>query len=214
MIGALHNVDTSASGAGDEHDNVKSGSLVFGQDAPNFTASGEQRAAAGAIFDEKDAGAGRDEGARSGVAEDDAESAGVRRQQMHDEQQQHPEGQTAALAAAPETSTAQMEMTENDEQPTSAEPRVAAAAAPHKRRAVAAGTAVETGGKGGKPPAGDNGTWTTVKSRRARRMERARLDGTPSGATRKAAAARAAATWRTAATRRTAAAVIEYYSIE
>ena len=36
-------------------------------------------------------------------------------------------------------------------------------------------------------------------------MERARLDGTPSGATRKAAAARAAAT------RRTAAAILEYY---
>eukprot|EP00966_Prymnesium_polylepis_P265767 6139347-Prymnesium_polylepis.1 len=77
---------------------------------------------------------------------------------MHDAQQQHPEGQTAALAAAHERSTAQMEMTENDEQPTSSEPRVAAAA---KRRAVAAGTAVETGGNGGKLPAGDNGTWTT-----------------------------------------------------
>ena len=77
---------------------------------------------------------------------------------------------------------AQIEMTVHDEQPPWSEPRVAAAAAPHKRRAVAAGTAVETGGQGGKPPAGDNGTWTTVKSRRARRMERARLDGTTSGA--------------------------------
>ena len=93
----------------------------------------------------------------------------------------------------------------DDEQPASAAPRVAAAAAPHKRRAVAAGTAIETGGKGGKLPAGDNGTWTTVTSRRARRLERARLDGTTSGATRKAAAARAAAT------RRTAVAIIEYY---
>jgi hypothetical protein len=61
-----------------------------------------------------------------------------------------------------------------------------------------AGTAVETGGKGGKPPAGDAGTWTTVMSRRVRRLERAR------GAMRKAAVARAAAT------RRTAAAIIEY----
>eukprot|EP00966_Prymnesium_polylepis_P215488 4990435-Prymnesium_polylepis.1 len=36
---------------------------------------------------------------------------------------------------------AQMEMAAYDEQPTSAGPRVAAAAAPHKRQAVAAGTA-------------------------------------------------------------------------
>ena len=52
---------------------------------------------------------------------------------------------------------------------------------------------------------GDEGTWTTVVSRRARRLERARLDGTTSGATRKAAAARAAAT------RRMAAAIIEHF---
>ena len=94
----------------------------------------------------------------------------------------------------------------NDEQLACAEPRVAAAAEPHKRRAVAAGTAVgvAVGVAGGKLPAGDKGTWTTVASRRARRQERARLDGTARGATRKAAAARAAAT------RRTAAAIIEF----
>ena len=58
-----------------------------------------------------------------------------------------------------------------------------------------------TPGVGGKLAAGgeDEGKWTTVLSRRARRQERARLEGTSSGAVRKAAAARAAATWRTAA---------------
>eukprot|EP00966_Prymnesium_polylepis_P174835 4046088-Prymnesium_polylepis.1 len=58
-----------------------------------------------------------------------------------------PGGQTDAPAAAPEPSTTQamelMEMPAHDEQPTSAAPCVAAAAEPHKRRAVAAGTAVE-----------------------------------------------------------------------
>ena len=87
-----------------------------------------------------------------------------------------------------------------------AEPRVAAAAEPHKRRAVLAGTAVEaTVGVGGQPPAGGEGAWTTVLSRRARRLERARPDGTSSGAARRAAAVRAAAT------RRTVAAIIEHY---
>ena len=98
-----------------------------------------------------------------------------------------------------------MAMTACDEHPTSVAPRVAAAAAPHKRQAVAAGTAVGVAvGVGGKPPAGDEG-WKTVLSRRARQQEPVRLDGTTSGATRKAAAARAAAT------RRTAAAILEYY---
>eukprot|EP00966_Prymnesium_polylepis_P152445 3521364-Prymnesium_polylepis.1 len=53
-----------------------------------------------------------------------------------------------------------MEMAELDEQPAGAVPRVAA---PHKRQAVAAGTAVgEAVGNGGKPPADAGGTWTTV----------------------------------------------------
>ena len=101
------------------------------------------------------------------------------------------------------------ELAEYDEQTTGAEPRVAAAAAPHKRQSVAAGAAVGVAvGVGGKPPAGGEGAWTTVLSRRARRqVEKARLDGTSSGAARKAAAARAAATRRTAA-------VIEYYGKE
>eukprot|EP00966_Prymnesium_polylepis_P179819 4163403-Prymnesium_polylepis.1 len=122
LIGARHNVDTSAGGVGDEHNNVKSEPLVFWQGAPNSTAIGEQRAAGVAIFEENEAGAGHDEAGRAGVAEDDAESAGVRRQQLH-EQQQQLEGQTAALAAAPEPSTAQMALMECDEQPASAEPR-------------------------------------------------------------------------------------------
>ena len=56
----------------------------------------------------------------------------------------------------------------------------------------------------GKGPAGGEGKWTTVTSRRARRLEKARPDGTASSAARKAAAARAA-TWR-----RTVAAVVEF----
>ena len=100
-----------------------------------------------------------------------------------------------------------MEMAELDEQLAGAVPRVAVAAAPHKRQAVAAGTAVgEAVGNGGKPPADAGGTWATVISRRARRqVEKARLDGTSSSAARKAAAARAAAT------RRTTAAIIDYF---
>eukprot|EP00966_Prymnesium_polylepis_P051349 1188414-Prymnesium_polylepis.1 len=69
--------------------------------------------------------------------------------------------QAAACAAAPATAEmAQMEMTANDGQPASAEPRVAVAAEPHKRRAVAGGTAVgatvEVGGNGE-----DEDTWST-----------------------------------------------------
>ena len=85
------------------------------------------------------------------------------------------------------------------------EPRAAAAAEPHKRRAVAAGTAVgEAVGVGGKPPADAGGSWTTVMSRRARWQTRAQQGVTTGGAARKAAAARAAAT------RRTAAAILEH----
>eukprot|EP00966_Prymnesium_polylepis_P110945 2566545-Prymnesium_polylepis.1 len=47
--------------------------------------------------------------------------------------------QAAAQAADP--ASKQMELAEHDEQPKSAEPCVAAAAASHKRQAVAAGTA-------------------------------------------------------------------------
>ena len=65
----------------------------------------------------------------------------------------------------------------------------AAAAEPHKRRAVAAVTV-----------AGEaDGTWTTVLPRRARRQERAQPGVTSGSAARKAAAARAAATRRTVA---------------
>ena len=73
----------------------------------------------------------------------------------------------------------------------------------HRRAAQAAGgggtavgAAVETGEKGGKPPAGNAGAWRTVLSRRARRQAKVQLGGTSSGAgaARKAAAARAAAT--------------------
>ena len=94
-------------------------------------------------------------------------------------------------------------------QPVVAEPRVAVAAAPHKRRAVAAGTAVgATVGVGGKLAAGgeDEGKWTMVLSRAAgegaarRHVERRGAQG-GGGAGR-------------AATLRTAAAVIEYYCTE
>ena len=98
-----------------------------------------------------------------------------------------------------------MEHDEHDEQLSRAEPRVAAAAEPHKRRAVAAGTAVGVAvGEGGKPPAGGEGTWTTVTARRALRQARAQLGVSTGSAARKAAAARAAAT------RRTAAAILEH----
>ena len=179
-------------------------------------AAGERHATGDALFDPKDAGAGRDESARAGVARGDTESAGARLRRREQGQGQGLEqGQAAAPAAAPAT-TAEQAMAQTGQeaqeaQPAVAEPRVAVAAAPHKRRAVAAGTAVgATVGVGGKLAAGgeDEGKWTTVLSRRARRQERARLEGTSSGAARKAAAARAAAT------RRTAAAVIEYYGIE
>ena len=115
----------------------------------------------------------------------------------------------AALAAAPEQLMAQtMEQegqTEQGRVQVCMEPRAAAAAEPHKRRAVAAGTAVETVDSGGKTAASGEGAWTTVTPRRARRQARARVDGWTSGAARKAAAARAAAT------RRTVAAVLEHY---
>eukprot|EP00966_Prymnesium_polylepis_P312265 7215498-Prymnesium_polylepis.1 len=56
---------------------------------------------------------------------------------------------------------AQVEHDEHDEQLPCAEPRVAVAAALHKWRAVAAGTAVGVAvGVGGKLPAGDDGRWT------------------------------------------------------
>ena len=102
-----------------------------------------------------------------------------------------------------------MERNEQGEQLRCAEPRAAAAAAPHKRQAVAAGTAVgEAGGEGGKSPAGEaGGSWTTVLSRRARRQERAQLGVSTGSAARKAAAARAAATQRTAA------AILEHYGM-
>ena len=61
------------------------------------------------------------------------------------------------MAAAPSPMAQAMElmaMTACDEHPTSVAPRVAAAAAPHKRQAVAAGTAVGVAvGVGGKTPA-------------------------------------------------------------
>ena len=77
--------------------------------------------------------------------------------------------------------------------------RAAAAATPHKRRAVAAGTAVgEAVGVGGKAVTGDEdeSNWTTALPRRARRQARAPLGGTSSGAARKAAATRACGAWR------------------
>ena len=85
---------------------------------------------------------------------------------------------------------AQVEMVEEDEQTTSAEPRVAAAAVPHKRQAVAAGTAVgATVGVGGNLAAGGEGegTWTTVISRRARRQEQRAMRRNGRGAQRRLA---------------------------
>ena len=87
LIGKRHSVDASAGGVGGEHDKANNGSLVFWQGAPKAAAIGERRVAAHAVFDAKELGAGRDEGARAGVEQPGAESAGVQRQQLHDEQQ-------------------------------------------------------------------------------------------------------------------------------
>ena len=125
---------------------------------------GERLAAGATVFVAKDPGADRDAREFARVSQIGAESAGAPQQCQLLLQPEQPEMQAAAWAAAPATAEmAQMEMTANDEQPASAEPRVAAAAEPHKRRAVAAGTAVGApvgvGGNGG-----NEGTWTTVLS--------------------------------------------------
>eukprot|EP00966_Prymnesium_polylepis_P289183 6679634-Prymnesium_polylepis.1 len=68
-----------------------------------------------------------------------------------------------------------MKLQEQGAQLVCAERRVATE--PHKRRAVPAGTAVGAAvGEGGKPSAGDEGSWSLVMSRRAQRQERAWLD--------------------------------------
>ena len=187
-------------GAGGEHKELKQPSLDVWETSGKVAALGERREAAVTVYEAKSYGAGRDEGARTGVAPGGAESAGVPPLAQQQELVTQPEAQAAArAAAAPPTEMAQMEhemeMLAYDEQPAGAAPRVAVAAEPHKRRAVAAGTAVgATVGVGGNGE--DEDAWSTVLSRRARRQERARLGGTVSAATRKAAAARAAATWR------------------
>ena len=194
--------------AGCEHGNkdMKKMALVKKHPQAQRLAAGKRLATGDAIIEAKEYGAIGDAGADTGVSKILAESAGAapQCQQLLLMQQAQ---QAAAPAAAPApTEMAQMKTMQIDEQPTSAAPRVAVAAEPHKRRAVAAGTAVGevVGVVGGKPQACDEGEWTTVTTRRARRQERARIDGTTSSAARKAAAA------RTAATRRTAAAIIEY----
>ena len=185
--------------AGCEHGNKDKKKLALVKKAPQAQrlAAGERLATGDTTIEAKESGAIGDAGAGTGVSKYVAESAGEAPQCQQLLLQQQAQ-QAAAPAAAPAPmAMAQMETMEIDEQPKSAAPRVAAAAEPHKRRAVAAGTAVGLAvGVGGN---GDEDTWTTVVSRRARRLERARLDGTTSGATRKVAAARAAATWRTVA---------------
>ena len=80
-IGANNVVDTHAGDAGGELDSEKDGSLVFWAGAPNSTTIGERRALAAAVFERKNAGARRDEGASTGVAQRGAENAGRLQQQ-------------------------------------------------------------------------------------------------------------------------------------
>ena len=128
---------------------------------PNSTTIGERRVTADTVFEAKESDAIGDTGAGAGVSTTAAESAGALRRQEQRQRPQPPKAQAAAPAAAPEPmetlAMAQVEHDEQDEQLPCAEPRVAVAAAPHKRRAVAAGTAVGVAvGVGGKPPAGDD----------------------------------------------------------
>jgi hypothetical protein len=176
--------------AGCKHDNQdKRPSLEDKVPQPQRLAAGGRLAAGDAVFVAKDPSADCDAGARAGVVPGEPESAGARRQRQQWQGQRH--GQGPGQAAAPamaQMEMAQMEMAAYDEQPTSAEPRVAAAAAPHKRRAVAAGTAVGVAvGEGGKLPAGGEGTWTTVISRRARRQEQRAVRRNGRGAQRRLA---------------------------
>ena len=211
---ALVRLHTSSAAAGDGLDacseptmQEKDGSVDSNLGQAQELTTSERPAMGDAVIDAKDSAADLDAGVREAVSPGTADSAGTPLQSQQLLLQQQPEAGAEAPAPAAAEITPKA-MTTNDEQPASAAPRVAAAAAmPHKRQAVAAGTAVGVAvGEGGKTPAVDEGTWTTVMSRRARRQERARLEGTACAAARKAAAARAAAT------RRTAAAVIEFYA--
>ena len=119
-------------------------------------AAGGRLAASVTVIEAKDSPAVRDAGASAGVSTSGADSAGAlpQRQQLLLLLLQQQQAQQAAAPAAADPASTQTELAENDEQPTSVEPRVAAAAAPHKRQAVAAGTAVGVAvGVGGKTPA-------------------------------------------------------------
>ena len=158
----------------------KGGSVAKKSPQAQRPAAGGRLAASVTVIEAKDQAADRGADASAGVSTSGADSAGAlpQRQQMLPLLLQQQQAQQAAAPAAADPASTQMELAENDEQPTSAEPRVAAAA-PHKWQAVAAGTAVGVAvGVGGKPPAGDEG-WTTVLSRRARQQGRARLEGRP-----------------------------------
>jgi len=190
----------SGGSVGGEQKEQKSAPLDVWEGAAKFAALGERRAAADAVIVAKRSSAECDALGPAGVSTGAADNAGERRRQERRQELQQPEAQADTPAAVPAPMEVQaVGQLGQDTQLPSAEPRVAAAAAPHKRRAVAAETDVgeAVGVAGGKQPAGDEGKWTTVLSRRARRQEPTRLDGTTSGAARmKAAAARAAATRR------------------
>ena len=101
-------------------------------------AAGERRAAGNAAAEPTGSGADRDVGARELISDDGAESAGGRRRQQrpgHGRAQEQGQAATAAASTEPAEARA-MEHDEQDERLPCAEPRVAAAAEPHKRRAV------------------------------------------------------------------------------
>eukprot|EP00966_Prymnesium_polylepis_P327006 7382873-Prymnesium_polylepis.1 len=112
--------------------------LEFQRGPRYFAAIGERRAAARAVFEAKESGADRASGARAGVSPGAAESAGAPQRQQHKEGAQ-PQQPAVAPVTAPEPQP-QLEAQPMKAQPTEArevpaEPRVAAAAEPHKRQA-------------------------------------------------------------------------------
>ena len=151
----------SSHDVGGARQELKKASLVFQPGEADWLALGERRARALAVFERKDfgaveaAGAGEEryEVAETGVADSAASEA-----------QMEGQAQAAAPAAAPEPAEAKLEAQaaplEPGAQQAWAEPRRAAAAKPHKRLAVAAGTAVGDAVGAGERQAGGAGETT------------------------------------------------------
>ena len=120
---------------------VKDGSVDSNLGQAQELTKSERPAVGDAVFDAKDSAADRDAGVREAVSPGTADSAGAPLQSQQLLLQQQPEAGAEAPAPAAAEITPKA-MTTNDEQPASAAPRVAAAAAPHKRQAVDHGITV------------------------------------------------------------------------